>query len=88
MFSDRQSDEQGWQVDASVIPREKRTLSGHKDSVWVLALLPNGDLASGSIDNTIKIWSVSSGRCLMTLSRHRGWVRALAVLQDGMLASG
>jgi WD40 repeat protein len=38
--------------------REIRTLRGH--SLWVntLAVLPNGDLASGSGDDSIKIWNV------------------------------
>ena len=31
------------------------TLLGHTDSVWSLTVLQNGDLASGSGDNTIKI---------------------------------
>ncbi|MFM6754395.1 MAG: WD40 repeat domain-containing protein, partial [Dolichospermum sp.] len=34
-----------------------QTLTGHSDSVWSLAYSPDGQtLASGSLDNTIKIW--------------------------------
>ncbi|MFM6250725.1 MAG: WD40 repeat domain-containing protein, partial [Dolichospermum sp.] len=37
-----------------------RTLSGHSNWVWSVAWSPDGrTLASGSWDNTIKIWQVS-----------------------------
>ena len=35
-----------------------KTLTGHTDRVFSLAVLPNGFLASGSHDNTIKIWNI------------------------------
>ena len=34
---------------------EIKTLSGHTNSVWSLAVLPDGSLASGSYDTKIKI---------------------------------
>jgi WD40 repeat protein len=33
------------------------TLTGHIDIVYTLATLRNGDLASGSLDKTVKIWA-------------------------------
>jgi WD40 repeat protein len=36
----------------------KKTLTGHTWGVYALTTLSNGDLVSGSGDNTIKIWSV------------------------------
>ena len=36
------------------------TLTGHSDLVRSLAVLPNGDLASGSDDSTIKLWNTLS----------------------------
>ena len=53
-----------------------------------LAVLPDGTLASGSWDNTIKIWNTTTGDIIRTLTGHSDWVRTLAVLPDGTLASG
>ena len=33
-----------------------KTLTGHTSSVYSLAVLPDGSLASGSYDETIRIW--------------------------------
>ena len=33
-----------------------KTLNKHKDNVYCMAFLPNGNLVTGSKDNTIKIW--------------------------------
>ena len=67
-----------------------KTLSQHADSVWSLALSPDGQtLVSSSADKTIKIWRVETGQVLHTLSGHDDTVRAIALSADGrMLASG
>jgi len=64
------------------------TLKGHTESVAALAVLPNGTLASGSHDTTVRLWEVGTGACVATLAGHQDWIRALAVLADGRLASG
>ena len=46
------------------------TLEGHSDSVNALAVLPDGRLASGSRDHTIKLWDPASGSCAATLEGH------------------
>jgi len=67
-----------------------KTLSGHSGSVWSVAISPDGQtLVSGSEDQTIKIWNLTTGQLSRTLSGHSDTVRSLALSQDGkILASG
>jgi len=65
-----------------------KTLRGHSGWVDSLAVLPDNKLASGSSDETIKIWDLISGQCINTLKGHSGSVNSLAVLPDNKLASG
>ncbi|RNA11698.1 serine threonine kinase [Brachionus plicatilis] len=62
------------------------TLNSHSNNVESLAVLHNGDLASGSSDNTIKIWNIENGSVKFTLKNHSSDVRALAVLHNGDIA--
>ena len=48
------------------------TLEGHTEYVQTIAFHPNSKtLASGSTDNTVKIWSVTTGQCLAMLNQHK-----------------
>ncbi len=50
------------------------------DASWV---------ASGSADNTIRLWDVASGRELRALVGHKNWIKSLALNRSGeVLASG
>jgi WD40 repeat protein len=53
-----------------------------------LTILPNGDIVSGSVDITIKIWNPNDGTLKQTLNGHTNWVNALATLPNGDIVSG
>jgi len=55
-----------------------KPLQGHRDTVYALAALPGGMLASGSADKTIRIWK--NRRCIRVLRCHDESVLALAAL--------
>jgi WD40 repeat protein len=63
---------------------------GHSDTVTSLAFSPDGKtVVSGSLDHSIKLWDVASGRLVRTLQGHAKGVGAVAVSPDGaLLASG
>jgi WD40 repeat protein len=50
-------------------------------------VLPDGCLASGSLDNTIRLWDTKTGAETARLEGHSSQVTALCVLPDGRLAS-
>lgn len=62
----------------------------HKDSVKSVVFSPDGkQLASGSVDTTVKFWNISDGALLKTLSGHTAGVASVAFSADGkLLASG
>ena len=58
--------------------------TGHSQSVTSVAFSPDGrTLASGSSDNTIKLWEVATGRELRTFSGHLRFVTAVVFTDDG-----
>ena len=68
-------------------------LSGHTKYVSCLEILPTGELASGSHDNTIKIWNITTGACVKTLKGHKNesamamGIKCIKLLPTGELAS-
>ena len=46
-------------------------------------MLSDGSLASGSWDNTIRIWDTESGETIKILKGHNGWIHTLVALSDG-----
>jgi len=61
-----------------------RILEGHTDSVYAVAVTPDGKHAiSGSWDKTLRVWDIKSGEEIQILKGHTKWVRAVAVTPDG-----
>ncbi|MBE9058204.1 PD40 domain-containing protein [Sphaerospermopsis sp. LEGE 08334] len=71
-----------WNAPHSI--RSKGAVSTHK------AFSPDGKtLASGSLDNTIKLWDVATGVSIATLTGHSSSVNSVAFSPDGQtLVSG
>jgi WD40 repeat protein len=64
-----------------------RILEGHEGAVTAVAVTPDGKLAvSASVDETLKVWDLASGRELRTLAGHTDQVWAVAVTPDGQRA--
>jgi WD40 repeat protein len=64
------------------------TLTGHTGNVYALTLLPNGLLASGSLDLKIMIWDITKTSPLYNLTGHTNAIRALVVINEDYLVSG
>jgi WD40 repeat protein len=66
------------------------TLGGHTNSVNAVSFSPDGKLlATGSVDNTVKLWDTTTGKEIQTLSGHTNSVNAVSFSPDGKrLATG
>ena len=66
-----------------------RTIHGHKDKIVCITELCMGKIATGSYDNTIKIWNLNSiyEECERTIIEE-GNVLCLLEFENGMLLSG
>ncbi len=61
-----------------------RTLKGHSGWVTTMAFSPDGQrLATGSWDQTVKLWEVSTGEQLSTTAKKNKEIQALAFSRDG-----
>ncbi len=72
------------------VPKGKKlaTLKGHSDTVFDLAISPDGEkLASASADKTVRFWSLSSKMEIAVYEWEVGELRNVAFSCDGMTAA-
>eukprot|EP01133_Synstelium_polycarpum_P013717 gene13717-16171_t len=70
-----------------------KTFTGHQEGVLCLALATqahkeSSTLVTGSADSTLKVWDVTSTKCLGTLEGHGGWVTSCEIGPDAKIISG
>lgn len=67
-----------------------KTNLGHSDAINCIAFSPNGKfIASGSNDNTVKLWNAQTGHEIRSFEGHSTWVVSLAISPSSKtLASG
>ena len=66
---------------------QQQALEGHTEEITCLAPLADSRIATGSHDNTVRIWSLN-GEEPIVLNGHTSVVNCLAPLADGRIATG
>jgi WD40 repeat protein len=64
---------------------EKHNPDGHTSPILTVALNGRGILASGSNDNTIKIWDLRTMECIRTIRGHTDWIRSVSFNNEGSI---
>jgi WD40 repeat protein len=80
-----------WDLDiAGRKAKVRHRLQGHTETVRSISLCPGERLiASGSDDNTVRVWEVATGQQVRVLEGHTGLVRSVAWSRNGQyIASG
>lgn len=67
--------------------RSLRVLKGHTTDVTAIAISADGQFAvSGGQDQTLRLWSLSTGKCLKVLEGHEHYVSAISITANGRFA--
>ena len=78
-----------WPIDASrhdEFSPDGHPLVGHNDTVWTLAFSKDGkNLASGSLDGTVRLWDVDLRHERFPIMGHTGGIKALAYTEDNRI---
>ncbi len=62
-------------------------MQGHTNAVYSVVFTSDGKQAlSGSLDSTLKLWDLATGKEVRTLTGHTGRVNSVAVSRDGRFA--
>lgn len=79
-----------WLWDMPMGGVKRAVLEDHTEAIYGIAFSPNGELlASGSRDNSVRVWDVKTGKELFFSLEHNGEVHSVAFSTDGAtLASG
>ena len=65
-----------------------REFPGHNDIITALDFdVPFGTMVTSALDDTVRVWDMSAGRCIGLLEGHTASVRALQV-EDNIVATG
>jgi WD40 repeat protein len=65
-------------------PKERACLRGHTNEVPAIAFTPDGKtVVSGSLDRTIKLWDLTTGKERATLRGHATSILSVALAADG-----
>jgi len=73
-----------WSIGSDRLVTRMHTLTGHEDALAFLSWSPSDEhLLTCSSDRTVRLWEVSSGRCLHVFRKHTDQVTAAAWMPDG-----
>lgn len=64
-----------------------RTFTGHVGTVFAVAAMPDGKVASADFDSTVRVWDTATGNAEV-LQGHQDAVRSIAAGADGRLITG
>jgi len=59
----------------------------HKDVVTTLTVLKDNNVISGSLDTTLRLWDITSGKCLRKFIGHTHAIMHIHELKNGNIVS-